>query len=256
MHRARTQGEGTLSLIPSIFKSRAVAVTAGAVVLVVASSAGGAIAASMITSSDIQDNTIRSVDIRDGGVHENDLSSWVQGQLGRVLRVKSLGGSFTHSNPSVTMTPDGVNFGPYADGGNEGGSIVFNGLNGASLNAVKNLVYYARYTATGTTGGVGVPYLRVFLANDHDAIFSPNTQAPDPDTAEGPFHEWVATSGSWRYDDDAGTGPDESFADLITDHGSESITGIGISTGFSSGEDLQALLRWWQINGTTYTFGR
>lgn len=230
--------------------------TAGAVALVLASAAGGAVAATMITSRDIQDNTIRSVDVRDGGLRVVDLSPWIQAQLERVHRVRGLHGSFTRTNDSVAMTPDGVAFGPYADGGAAGGSIEFDGLNGMHLSDVKSLVYYIRYTATGDSGGVGVPYLRVFLNNDqNDAIFSPNTQTPDPDVAEGPFHEWVATSGSWRYDDDAGTGPDESFADLLAAHGSDSISGIYVSTGFSNGQNLQALLRWMQINGTTYTFG-
>jgi hypothetical protein len=246
-------------LIPRIFKTRAAAVTAGAAALVIASSAGGAIAASMITSGDIQDNTIRSVDIHDGGVHANDLSLWAQNQLGRVKHITKLNGDFSATSDTVSMTPDGVNFGPYADGGSGHGSIEFTGLNGAPLSAVKNLVYYIRYVADNDTGGVGVPYLRVFLDNganpDKDAIFSPNTQAPDPDIAQGPFHEWVATSGSWRYQDDIGDGPDEPFSQLINDHGTETITGIYISTGFTSGTNLQALLRWMQVNGTTYAFG-
>jgi hypothetical protein len=210
----------------------------------------------MITSRDIQDNTIRSVDIHDGGVHDNDLSAWVQGQLGRVQHVRGWGGHFSATNSSVAMTPDGVAFGPYADGGANGGSVEFDGLNGMTLNEVRNLVYYIRYTATGDSAGIGVPYLRVFLNNDNDdAVFSPNTQSPDPDIAEGPFHEWVATSGSWRYDDDVENGPDESFAQLLADHGSDTISGIYVTTGFSNGQNLQALLRWMQINGTTYTFG-
>jgi hypothetical protein len=28
-----------------------------------------------------------------------------------------------------------------------------------------------------------------------------------------------------------------------------------VTTGFSNGQNLQALLRWMQINGATYTFG-
>jgi len=233
-------------------------VTAGAVALVLASTAGAAVAAGMITSSDIKDDTIRSVDVHDGGLRIQDLTPWIQGQINRVSHVGRLAdhSDFTATNDTVSMTPDGVSFGPYADGGVGHGSLEFDGVNGMTLSDVKNLVYYIRYTSTGDTGGVGVPYLRVFLAGDHDAIFSPNTQSPDPDIAEGPFHEWVATSGSWRYDDDAGNGPDESFADLIAGHGSETITGIFVSTGFSSGQNLQALLRWMQINGTTYTFGR
>jgi len=45
-------------------------------------------------------------------------------------------------------------------------------------------------------------------------IFSPNTQSPDPDVAEGASHEWVATSGT----------------------------------------DLAALLRWMEINGERFAF--
>jgi hypothetical protein len=244
-------------LISRVFKSRTTAVVAGAAALVVVSMTGGALAASMVTSHDIQDGTIRSVDIHDnGGVRLNDLTPWLQGQANRVQHVASLAGAFTANNESVSMTPDGVSFGPYADGGAAGGSIIFDGMNGMHLSDVKNLVYYIRYISTGDSGGVGVPYLRVFLNNDTaDAIFSPNTQTPDPDIAEGPFHEWVATSGSWRYQDDIGDGADESYADLLAAHGTDTISGIRVSTGFTNGANLQALLRWMQINGTTYTFG-
>jgi hypothetical protein len=217
---------------------------------------GGAVAASLVTSHDIQNNTIRSVDIHDGGVHLNDTSAWVQAQLSGVKHVGSLNGLVTSSGDLVSMTPDGIQFGPYADGGADHGSIRFNGMNGKHLSDIKNLVYYARYLAGTNTGGVGVPYLRVFLNQDTDhAIFSPNTQTPNPDVAQGPFHEWVATSGSWRYDDDAGFNPDESFQQLLTDHGSDTISGILVSVGETNGQDLQALLRWMQINGRTYTFG-
>jgi hypothetical protein len=170
--------------------------------------------------------------------------------------VSSLAAPWEASNPTVSLTPDGVKFGPYADGGTAGGSLVYTGLNGQPLSAVTALAYYMRYVSTGDTGGVGAPYLRIFTTNDtHDAIFSPNTQAPDPDVAEGPFHEWVATSGSWRYDDDAGVGPDMPYADLIAAHGTEVISSVVISTGFSAGTDLAALLRWIEINGQKFTFG-
>ena len=171
-------------------------------------------------------------------------------------KVTNLTGAFVNSDSTVKMTPDGVTFGPYADGGTAAGTLIYSGLNGKTLSSVKNLVYYARYLATDDTGGVGVPYLRIFLNNNtHDAIFSPNTQQPNPDVAQGPFHEWVATSGSWRYDDDGGNGPDESYADLLAAHGSETISGIRVSVGNSAGANLQALLRWMQINGKTYNFG-
>lgn len=166
---------------------------------------------------------------------------------------------FIHNapNPSVKQTPDGIEFGPYADGGVAGGSVEYTGLNGQPLSAIQSLVYFMRYVASNDTGGIGSPYLRVFLGNDvHDLIFSPNTQTPNPDTAQGPFHTWVATSGTWRYDDDAGgTNPDLSFSAQQTVHGSETISGIYISVGNSAGTNLDALLREWQINATNYSFG-
>ena len=173
--------------------------------------------------------------------------------------VTALDEPFIATNASVSITPDGVEFGPYADGGAAGGSVCYNGLNGAPLSDVANLAFHARYVSTADTGGVGVPYLRIFtdagpIIADNSSIFSPNTQAPDPDIAEGPFHEWVATSGSWRFNDDGGTGPDMPFADLIADHGAELITTMCITTGFSAGEDLAALLRWIEINGERFVF--
>jgi len=170
--------------------------------------------------------------------------------------VTSLAGKFTATNPTVTLGPDGVLFGPYADGGAKGGSVCYSGLNSKTLADVNEILYQARYRASNDTGGVGVPYLRIFFSNDtHDAIFSPNTQSPDPDVQEGPFHLWAATSGTWRYDDDAGNGPDESFTKLVTDHGTEPISRICISVGFTSGQNLDGLLRSWEINGENFVFG-
>lgn len=252
-----------------ILNERLSAVAMGAALLV-AFGGASAVAAGMVTSSNIQDdtvrsrdihdNTVRSQDVRDNSVRLSDISDGAEEALasGGPETVTSLTGDWGGTN-GVSMTPDGVEAGPYADGGSSGGSVFYNGLNGKSLSEVENLVYYARYTSTGDTGGVGVPYLRIFTEDsgggEHDAIFSPNTQQPDPDVAEGPFHEWVATSGSWRYDDDGGTGPDQSFAELQSAHGDDTITGIYITTGGSAGQDLSSLVRSWQINGTTYEFG-
>jgi hypothetical protein len=168
---------------------------------------------------------------------------------------------FIHNqdNTTVTQTGDGIAFGPYLDGGAAGGSIEYTGLNGQPLSAVQSLVYLARYTSDGDTGGVGSPYMRIFLeGDDHDAIFSPNTQ-PDADVAEGPFHTWAATSGVWRYDDDAGSGGEYGlngapFSEVVSDHGTETISGIYVSVGFSAGVNLAALIREWGVNGTTYSF--
>jgi hypothetical protein len=250
----------------SPLRSRTTAVLAAAAVIAVAAGSG-AVASSLVTSHDIKNGTIRSVDladgaanhrvIQDGGVRADDLAPGLSSRFDHDSYVTQLGHQFHATNNTVKLTSDGVAFGPYPDGGAAGGSIRFNGLNGKKLSDIKSLVYYMRYTSTGDSGGVGVPYLRVFLNNDaNDAIFSPNTQSPDADVAEGPFHEWVATSGSWRYDDDGGNGPDESFKQLLTAHGTDTISGIYISTGFSNGQNLASLLRWLQVNDTTYHFGR
>jgi hypothetical protein len=258
-----------------------------AVAVLVPLANAGAAAVGLIGSKEIKDNSIKSKDIKNRTVRCKDLKRGIckkanggpqgpqgpqgprgpqgpQGPPGEdaVTVVSSLTGDFEATNPSVSITPDGVEFGPYADGGAAGGSICFSGLNGAPLSAVESLVYYARYVSVGSTGGVGVPYLRIFLedgAGEHDAIFSPNTQPPDPDVQEGPFHEWVATSGLWRYDDDAGAGGEYGlngapFSTLVDDHGDEIITDICITTGFSSGTELAALLRWWEINGERFAF--
>lgn len=266
----------------SQFKNnRVVAVAVGAGIVVVSGSVG-AVASTMVGSAEIRDNSVRSVDLHDGGVQKSDIGhgavGWDEIQNGTVgesklgpgvqqklnngpSTVSGLGHGWSATNDTVKLTPDGVAFGPYANGGGCGatdhGSIQFDGLDGAKLSDVKNLVYYARYVSTGDTGGVGVPYLRVFLNNNNDdAIFSPNTQQPDADTAEGPFHEWVATSGSWRYDDDGDNNPagEQSFADLVKAHGDDTISGIYVSTGCSSGTNLAALMRWMEVNGKTYDF--
>jgi hypothetical protein len=290
-----------------LFNNRLVAVVAGAAVVASLGATAG-FAAGQIGSSDIINNAIKSIDIKDKSLQKRDLSDATvrklrgqrgpagpagpagetgpagpagpaggsgpagstgpQGPVGPAgadaeTVVTSLDGPFTATNGSVVLTPDGVVFGPYAAGGESGGSICYSGLNGEPLSAVENLAYFARYTSRGDTAGVGVPYLRIFTGEtgetvgdetEHSSIFSPNTQSPDPDTAEGPFHEWVATSGSWRHDDDAGNSGDMPYRDLIAAHGDEPITSICITVGFTAGEELSALLRTWQINGETFAF--
>jgi hypothetical protein len=230
-----------------------------------------------VQGDDIQRDAVGTAEIAPGSVRVGNLTEFAQGLLDdraemtrlrqRVAAlaqevgsdssttVADLTGEFSATNNSVSLTADGVEFGPYADGGGAGGSVFFDGLNGEPVSSVSSLVYYARYTSQADTAGVGAPYLRIFTENDANSwIFSPNTQTPDPDVAEGPFHEWVATSGTWRYDDDAGAGPESSFADLVAQHGDETISGIYVTTGFSAGSDLSSLLRWMDVNGERYTF--
>jgi hypothetical protein len=249
-------------------KFRTVAAVAVTVLIMAAATAG---AARLITGADVKDgslagkelkyNTIDGTKIKDGTLGVIDTKNSIKRAVPVRVTAALPSKGFEATNGSVLNTPDGVTFGPYADGGAAGGSICTGVLNGHPLNDVTHLAFQARYTAEGDTGGVGVPYLRIFLENDsHDAIFSPNTQPPDADIGEGPFHTWVATAGVWRYDDDAGAGGEYGvngapFAQVKADHGTEAISSICISVGFTAGANLTGLLRTWEINMTDYAFG-
>ena len=76
---------------------------------------------------------------------------------------------------------------------------------------------------------------------------------------EGPFHEWVGTSGLWRYDDlpgncDGEFGCGAPLSAVKATNGTEPIIGIRITTGFGAGTNLAALLRWLEVNGETFFF--
>jgi hypothetical protein len=234
---------------------------AAVIVTVLVGGAATAGAASLITGADVKNESLTGQDIKNGSLEGGELSESVNNALPRRVVGDLPTKGFSATNESVANTNDGVTFGPYENGGTLGGSICTDKLNGQPLSNVEHLAYEARYTTVGDTAGVGVPYLRIFLeADQHDAIFSPNTQPPDPDVAEGPFHTWVATAGLWRYDDDAGAGGEYGvngapFSQVITDHGDEEISSVCITTGFSAGANLSALLRSWEINRQDFSFG-
>jgi len=214
-----------------------------------------------LSGGDVKNSSLSGKDVKDGSLTRGDLKTGVQFAIPvRVTEALPTKG-FSATNGTVENTSDGVTFGPYADGGAAGGSICTDALNGDPLNDVRHIAFEARYTATGDTGGVGVPYLRIFLEdNAHDAIFSPNTQPPDPDIGEGPFHTWEATAGLWRYDDDAGSGGEYGvngapFSQVQADHGTETINAVCISVGNTAGTDLSGLLLTWEVNNTDYAFG-
>lgn len=235
-------------------RSRTVAAVVVTILICGAATAG---AAALITGADVKNGSLTGEDIKKGSIPKGDLEKGVQNALAiRVTGALPTKG-FKSTGSIVENTADGVTFGPYTDGGADGGSICTTSMNGQPFSDVKHLAFEARYTADNNTGGVGVPYLRVFLnSNNDDAIFSPNTQSPDPDTQQGPFHTWVATAGSWRYDDDPGNGPDSPFATIQSAHASEKISKICISVGNTAGNNLSGLLRTWEVNTKDYSFGQ
>jgi hypothetical protein len=167
----------------------------------------------------------------------------------------------------LKMTGDGIAFGPFVNGGGcttpgtDYARLDFSGLNGQALSSLDNLVYYARYLADADTGGIGSPYLRVFFGSGTDRLtFSPNTQFNKPsnyDIGEGEFHEWVVTSGTARFNDDAGSNPagEAPWASFMAAHGAKPITNINITMGCTAGANLSGLLRWAEVNNQTYKFG-
>jgi Collagen triple helix repeat (20 copies) len=172
-----------------------------------------------------------------------------------MLRLK---GDFAGTNASVATTLDGVQFGPYADGGTAGGSVRFTGLNGRTLADITELSYTAMHSAASPNpNAIGAPYLRIFLAGGHDVIFDA-TQCDTVVPAEDVLTTYDVVGADVRYDDDGcdGVAPDQQkWADVVAAHGTEEIEGIYVTTGFSGGNTLSALLRSLEVNGTEYTFG-
>jgi hypothetical protein len=195
------------------------------------------------------------------------------------IPINQLSGSFQGTNPSVASTNDGVQFGPYADGGATGGSLYYSGFNGRTLADISALSYVARYNTDDNTT-VGVPYLRIFLNGDaDDVIFSPNTQ-PVPQTDENVDNAYNVVAGTVRYDDDDGDGivdctedldpstcpgaadntPSEfgiggaSWNDVRNAHATESVSGIYVSAGFSAGVNLSVLLTHLGVNADDFCF--
>jgi hypothetical protein len=252
--------------------NRLVTVLAGATVVALIG-AGAGYSAGTITSADIKDKTIKMKDLRPGTVKKLKGQTGPAGPAGPVgpagpsgsgeTVVSVLGSTqpWDATNPSVTLTPDGVEFGPYGDAGATGGSVCWKGLNGQPVSAVKSISWSVRYRATAN-GPFAAPYMRLFLndgtaapAGDHNIIFSPNTQSPDPDLDEGEFNEYVMTQGSVRYDDDPGNGPDSPWATIKAAHATDVVTyDICLTQGFSGGANADALLRWVEVNGKKFVF--
>jgi hypothetical protein len=169
--------------------------------------------------------------------------------------LQRLSGDFSQTNASVATSLDGVQFGPYSNGGNWGGSVRYDGADGMTLSQITQLSYKVMYSAADTAP-IGEAYLRIFLNNDsHDVVFDATTCAtvvPNKNV----FNTFeVVGSDSVRYDDDPCNSGDHTWADVVAAHGSEVISGIYVTTGFTGGIDLTALLRSLSVNGHTFTFG-
>ncbi len=103
---------------------------------------------------------------------------------------------------------------------------------------------------------ITAPYLRVFLDGSHDVIFDA-TKCKTVVPSEDVLSTYEVITGEVRYDDDPcdSGSSQQAWADVVEDHGSEVVTGIYVTTGFSGGDTVSALLRSIKLNGTEYVFG-
>jgi hypothetical protein len=181
-----------------------------------------------------------------------------QGPAGKpASTLQRLAGDFSATNASVATSLDGVQFGPYSDGGAWSGSVRYNGANGLTLDQIHQLSYEAMYSAADAAPS-GAAYLRIFLNNDeHDVIFDA-TQCATTVPTKNVFHKFEVVGKDVRYDDDScdGVAPDQqAWSDVVAAHGKEKISGIYVTTGWTGGKDLTALLRGLSVNGHQFTFG-
>ena len=231
----------------------------------------------LITSSgQIKDGTVRLRDLAPGArkaLHGNpgvkgDLgpqgpkgdtgAQGPQGPAGKAApTLQRLAGDFSGTNASVATTLDGVQFGPYAatSNGIVGGSVRYNGANGLKLGEITQLSYTIKHSSSDDSP-IAAPYLRIFLNDGHDVIFDPTKCAsvvPD----ENEFNTYHVTTGDVRYDDDpCNSGSSQQpWASIKAAHANEVVSGIYVTTGFSGGTDLAAILRHLSVNGHQFTFG-
>jgi hypothetical protein len=196
--------------------------------------------------------------------------------------VQQLNGAFGASNSTVTKTPDGVHFGTYTNGGALGGTLIYTGINGTRVSALGEFGYTFTYRqATDTTGAA--PYARVFIDADpavdsdadgdpaddvdHDIDLDPSmaggTPAPagscpavePPQAADLTFN---MSTHLVRFDDDEGANCANSvmtFAQAKAAAGATAVvSSLNVTQGFSTGQDLSALVRNITVNGTTFAF--
>ncbi len=104
---------------------------------------------------------------------------------------------------------------------------------------------------------ISAPYLRIFLNNDQvDVIFDATkcaTTVPTEDT----FHTYEVTTvdGSLRRRRCTTAANQQPWATVDAAHGTDVISGIYVTTGFTGGNTLSALLRSIKVNNKEFVFG-
>jgi hypothetical protein len=198
--------------------------------------------------------------------------------------VQQLNGDFAASNSTVIKTPDGVHFGTYADAGIIGGLLIYTGANGP-LASLDEFAYTFTYRqATHTTGAA--PYARVFI-DDNPAVDADGDGVPNNDVDEDIILDPSMTGGTpapagtcpavepaqatdltfsmsthlVRLNDDLGADCANSVmtfaqakAAVLAASPNAAVSSLNVTQGFSTGQDVSALVRRITVNGTTFAF--
>ena len=137
--------------------------------------------------------------------------------------------------------------------------MLYDGANGLTLGAIGQLSFMIKHSSLNDAPNAS-PYLRIFTNNGaHDVIFDA-TSCLTVVPLEDVFRTYEVTDGTdeqIRYDDDACAGPPDGldWAETQAAHASEIISGIFVTTGFTGGVPLAAILRSLSVNGSEFVFG-
>ena len=116
------------------------------------------------------------------------------------------------------------------------------------------------YTVKHSSAGRQLDHLAVpeDLPDQRQDVIFDATKCATVVPAEDVLNTYEVVGAGVRYGDDScdGVTPDQqTWAAVVEAHGSEVVSSIKVTTGFTGGDTLSALLRSIKVNGTEYVFG-
>ena len=176
--------------------------------------------------------------------------------------IPSLAGAWSVTNPTVKQGDEGVQFGPYADGGTAGGTLLYTGGNRLKLSEVGNFSFTFSYNQRENWSGA-VPYGRIWLdtnkngdwdSADEAVMFDPSKGGAFGTLSQGIDHSFGTSDNSVRFDDDSGIGGQRKWDDVVAAHGGEDVVMVGVTAGFTGSTNVSAMLKKLTFNGETFSF--
>jgi len=176
--------------------------------------------------------------------------------------IPSLTGAWSVTNPTVKQVDEGVQFGPYADGGTAGGTLLYTGGNRLKLSEVGNFSFTFSYNQRENWSGA-VPYGRIWLdtnkngdwdSADEAVMFDPSKGGAFGTLSQGIDHSFGTSDNSVRFDDDSGAGGQRKWDEVVAAHGDEDVVMVGVTAGFTGSTNVSAMLKKLTLNGETFSF--